>query len=318
MDKIMSEISVVLPVYNGEAYVALAIESILEQSFDDFELIIVNDCSTDSTLDIITRYSNEDSRIKIINNKFNKKLPQSLNVGFRHASGNYFTWTSDDNILKKDCLEYLFYHLSSSKTDIVYADVEEIDDNGNFIEIHKRNHPLCNLCFENVIGACFLYKKEVHLKNNGFKTNLFLLEDYDFWVRAWLNGFKYSYLNKILYKYRRHLKSLSKQYVERVSFLRLIYIRNMIDIYSKDNNLKNLAENEIDLLCNNFYYYEDSSKNFYENIELHPFNLYNYRELVIQYLNSNLPNEAKKTLDILMTAFPNWQEGYELYSSKRR
>ena len=98
----MPKISVVLPVYNGEAYLKDAIKSILNQTFQDFELIIVDDCSTDRTTEIVKRYVDCDSRIILIQNKVNLKLPESLNKGFSHATGDYWTWTSCDNLYMPD------------------------------------------------------------------------------------------------------------------------------------------------------------------------------------------------------------------------
>ena len=83
----MPQISIVLPTFNGEAYLAESIESILSQSFEDFELIIVNDCSTDRTAEIIEQYVKKDSRVKSIYNDVNQRLPKSLNIGFENASG---------------------------------------------------------------------------------------------------------------------------------------------------------------------------------------------------------------------------------------
>jgi len=100
-------ISIVLPVYNGEKYLAVAIDSFLNQTHSNFELIIVNDCSKDSSLAIVERYAARDARIKIINNRENKKLPASLNIGHQLAKGEYITRTSDDNIAKANFLECL-------------------------------------------------------------------------------------------------------------------------------------------------------------------------------------------------------------------
>lgn len=88
----MPEISIVLPTYNGEKYLKQSIESILGQTYTDWELIVVNDCSTDSTQEIIDFYRKKDTRIRTIFNYTNQKLPESLNIGFREAKGEYFTW----------------------------------------------------------------------------------------------------------------------------------------------------------------------------------------------------------------------------------
>src|SRR5437899_2495400 len=116
-------ISIVLPTYNGSKYIRASIESCLAQTFRDFELIIVNDCSTDDTAKIIGEYVEKDPRIKIIHNQFNKKLPLSLNTGFDIAAGIYHTWTSDDNYYAPNALENLYGLLEKDKTiDFVYTD----------------------------------------------------------------------------------------------------------------------------------------------------------------------------------------------------
>lgn len=97
----MPKVSIVLPTFNGSKYIKQSVESVLSQTFTDFELIIVNDCSTDDTLSICNELKELDSRITIISNETNKKLPASLNIGFRRAVGEYFTWTSDDNLFKR-------------------------------------------------------------------------------------------------------------------------------------------------------------------------------------------------------------------------
>ena len=91
-------ISVLMPVYNSEKYVAEAIESILCQTYKDFEFIIINDASTDSSLKIIAKYAKQDKRIKLINNKKNVKISASLNKGLSIAKGKYIARMDSDDI----------------------------------------------------------------------------------------------------------------------------------------------------------------------------------------------------------------------------
>ena len=84
------------PVYNGANHIADSINSIINQTYQNWELIVVNDCSTDNTLEICSELSEKDSRIRVISNKKNLKLPNTLNAGFDAATGDYYTWTSDD------------------------------------------------------------------------------------------------------------------------------------------------------------------------------------------------------------------------------
>lgn len=91
----MAVVSIVMPVYNGEKYLRQSIASVVNQTFKDWNLIIVDDCSTDSSPEIMNEYAKADDRIQVIHNEVNSKIPASLNNGFEEAAGRYFTWTSD-------------------------------------------------------------------------------------------------------------------------------------------------------------------------------------------------------------------------------
>lgn len=202
------KVSIVLPVYNGENSLANAIESILCQTYQNLELIIVNDCSTDGTSKILEKYIVQDSRIKIINNSVNLKLPISLNVGFSQATGNYYTWTSDDNLYKKNAIERMVRTMEEKPNiDMVYADFTKIDEDGNEIDFVKLDEPK-SLLTANVVGACFLYKSKIAKKVGYYDPNLFLAEDYDYWIRIWRTG-KLKHIKEDLYYYKCHKRSLS-------------------------------------------------------------------------------------------------------------
>jgi len=200
-------ISIIIPVYNGEKYLSQSIESCLNQTYNNIELIIVNDCSTDSTFLMANRYADKDARVRIINNKENKKLPASLNVGHNVAKGDFITWTSDDNILKSIFIEQLFQSIIKEHADVVYSNYDIIYNNGALKRIHHSG-PTEHLLFGNKIGASFLYKKEVFHELRGFDEELYLLEDYDFWLRASLK-FKFYQIKENLYQYRLHENSLT-------------------------------------------------------------------------------------------------------------
>ncbi len=204
-------ISIVLPTYNGSRYIQYAVDSILKQTYTDIELIIVDDCSTDDTGAIVDKMAKYDKRIRVIHNKINKKLPASLNIGFENAHGDYFTWTSDDNLYKSNALEIMLLYLKENpETDIVYAMCDTIDSDGNLVaaNINQEKGNEENNNIHNWVGACFLYKREVHDKLHGYDENLFLVEDYDFWLRA-ARYFKYQKINQTLYQYRVHANSLT-------------------------------------------------------------------------------------------------------------
>ncbi len=202
------KISIVLPTYNGEKYIKKSIESVIYQTYQNWELIIVNDCSKDNTLEIITNYAEIEPRIKVISNEINKKLPASLNVGFSAATGDFFTWTSDDNVYHIDALEKMVNIMEQDHNiDMVYADFNVVDLEGNLLR-HVYTKSPDELRFENVIGACFLYQRSLAEKIGHYDTTLFLAEDYEYWIRAYLNG-KIRHVSETLYDYGWHDKSLT-------------------------------------------------------------------------------------------------------------
>jgi len=201
-------ISIIMPVFNGEKYLAEAINGCLNQTYANIEIIIVNDASTDKTLEIAEDFASKNNSIKIINNLENKKLPASLNIGHKQAKGEFITWTSDDNIYQKDAIETMYLSLLREQSDIVYSSYLTINDEG---VIYNQTHtkPIEILLFSCVIGACFLYKNDVFVRNDGYNENLFLVEDYDFWLRA-LKHSKFSKIdNPGYYFYRYHRNSLT-------------------------------------------------------------------------------------------------------------
>lgn len=207
------KISIILPVYNGERYLRESLDSILGQTYQNFELIIVDDCSSDSTGQIISEYMERDKRISSVKNAINMKLPKSLNVGFGNATGDYLTWTSDDNKYKPNALETMVKYLEDyPSVSMVYTNYTEIDTNGNITK-EKELDDIRRIAFKNVVGASFLYRREAAEQVGEYDSNLFLAEDYDYWIRICKNG-EIVHLNKSLYYYRKHEKSLTSQRYE--------------------------------------------------------------------------------------------------------
>ncbi len=206
-------VSIVLPTYNGSKYLATSIESCLTQTCSNFELIVVDDCSTDATPDIIKSFAAKDSRIIYIRNEKNKKLPQSLNIGFEKARGRYFTWTSDDNYYAPGAIDKMLKTLENNPAaGLVYCNYTTIDDDGKItgkMIFHDVNESMVKWLG---CGACFLYKAELHSQLNGYDMSAFLIEDYDFFIRA-LTKTKFHYLpDTDLYFYRLHAGSLTSLY----------------------------------------------------------------------------------------------------------
>ncbi|HKM01643.1 MAG TPA: glycosyltransferase [Sedimentibacter sp.] len=218
------KVSIVLPVYNGEKYLRQSIESILQQTCENLELIIVNDCSTDTSLNIAQEYAEKDTRIRILNNEHNLKLPSSLNAGFKMAHGKYLTWTSDDNVYKEKAIEILSGHLDSNPdVGFVYSNYACINEEGKVIEECFLPDPNM-LPLGNTVGACFMYRKEIVDIVGEYNKDYFLIEDYEYWLRCYLNC-KMEHINDNLYYYRIHGKSLSSTRLQEINDMEIVLFK---------------------------------------------------------------------------------------------
>ncbi|MDR1007087.1 MAG: glycosyltransferase [Campylobacteraceae bacterium] len=219
------KISIVLPTYNGERYLAASICSVVEQSERSWELIIVDDASTDKSLIIANSFAKHDNRIRVVSNSVNKQLPASLNIGFANAKGKYFTWTSDDNLYEKNALAVMVEYLDRHGcTDLVSFGMDHIDENGKkiveYVPIVKRH--ILELAYRCNIGAAFMYRASSAKRVGKYDEQMFCAEDYEYWIRIALNG-KIDYVDDMkLYSYRIHKHNLTatkKREVHEKTFL---------------------------------------------------------------------------------------------------
>ena len=208
-------VSVVMPVYNGEKYLSEAVESILNQSFSNFELIIINDGSTDNTVGIIDKYRKQDRRIKLISHSENNGIVHSLNQGLKMAQGKYIARMDSDDISFSDRLEkQVGYMESNPQIGILGGAVIYIDTTGR--ELSRMDHPsddisirwtclLNNVFFHPtvMIRRSILIEKELT-----YKFNFQSVEDYALWVEL-LEHTQGANLDQVLINYRLHPGSIT-------------------------------------------------------------------------------------------------------------
>ena len=208
------KVTVLMPVYNGQKYLRKAIDSILNQTFTDFEFLIINDGSTDNTEKIIKSYS--DPRIRLINNKKNLGLVTSLNNGIDLAKGKYIARMDCDDISLPNRLKYQLKFMDNNpKIKISGTWAKTIGDKKK-IPLKKYTKPKdikANLLFETAfIHPTVIIKKIIIKKYNLYYDKHFQhSEDKELWERA-SNYFPLANLNKILLLRRVHAKSISKTY----------------------------------------------------------------------------------------------------------
>jgi glycosyltransferase involved in cell wall biosynthesis len=208
-------VSIILPTYNGSRYLAGAIESCLDQTFRDFELILVDDCSTDASPRIIAEFAEKDPRVRAVSHEQNKRLPGAINTGMSLARGRYLTWTSDDNLYRSNAIEVMAAALDRE------PDVAMVYAQATFIDAEDRRQgpmairPPDQLAHTCVVGACFLYRREVYDTIGGYDEEMFLVEDWDYWMRV-SERFRLRVLDDDLYLYRNHGDSLTSQRQDRI------------------------------------------------------------------------------------------------------
>lgn len=200
------KVSIVLPTFNGSSFIRRSIDSCLNQTHSNIELILVDDCSTDGTPQILASY--KDPRIRRIRNASNQRLPRSLNIGFRHAAGEYLTWTSDDNEYLPDAIEKMLHCLCSQpRVNFVYADYWALDE-----AAQKKEKVLVpdRLDFKegNKVGGCFLYTRRVYESVGRYNPHLEMVEDYDYFIRI-CEKFGSRRCPTPIYIYRTHSGSLT-------------------------------------------------------------------------------------------------------------
>jgi glycosyltransferase involved in cell wall biosynthesis len=233
-------ISVVLPTYNGARFLDQAIGSVVAQSWKDWELLVVNDASTDGTTQKIAAWAEKDERVRAVPLDRNVGLPAALNAGFRLARGAHFTWTSDDNWYRPDALAKLLDALNAlPRCDVVFSGYTEVDENG----APRREHAArwCDdLVLGNRIGPCFLYQRDVDAALAGYAEELTLAEDYDFWLRA-SQQFRFRPLDESLYCYRVHDDSLTARRGEAIEAAALLALEHHLDALNRHERGKALV-----------------------------------------------------------------------------
>lgn len=213
MDTLM--ISVVMSVYNGEKYLEEVIESILKQSYDNWELIIVNDASTDSTAKILENYQKKDARIRVLTNETNKKLPASLNYGISVAKGKYILRVDADDICTTNRFErQLRYMETHPDVDVTWCLSYELRDG-----IIQNNVISYSVAYEKTKASLLMFGLVNHsgilMKRSLFEEYAYdpeatISEDLRLWLEI-LQKYKMQGMREYLTVYRIHSEQATNE-----------------------------------------------------------------------------------------------------------
>ena len=215
-------VSVIVPVYNVEQYLPECIDSILMQTFTDFECILVDDCSTDNSPVICDEYAQKDNRIKVIHNIENIGVSLSRRKGLTVSQGNYIQYIDSDDWLEREMFEILYQKAVSENFDMVVCDC--FREEGNTQKIYKQNFTSFDKIA--IIKNILSYRINTYLFNKLVKKELYLCaefpeynhsEDYVITIQNIYNSGKIGYVDIPLYHYRYNPKSLSNNIEKKIN-----------------------------------------------------------------------------------------------------
>ena len=230
-------ISVVMSVYNSSKYLKKSIESILEQSFRDFEFIIIDDGSNDGTIDILKKYKETDDRIILLENENNLGLTKNLNIGMALAKYEYIARMDADDISLADRFQKQFDVLEKN-TNIDIVGTYCTDINENDIIIGSRELPIFHeaikksiVKFNPIIHPTVMFRKSSVMSFGGYNELYRTTQDYALWFDALSHGLRFYNLPEKLLLYR-----VNDNYLSRKSFkYRLNEYRVRREGYHKNN-----------------------------------------------------------------------------------
>jgi len=266
-------VSVIMSNYNYEKFINYAINSVISQTFKDFELVIVDDASTDNSHEIIEKWKYQDNRIKTIFHKKNEGIAKTFNDGIEIARGKYILIMASDDMLKPNTLETCINVLNKYQCGVTIFEAEVIDAknqsvNIKFSQLHRKPALIYGNFFEELLKGNFIMtgmvKKEIIENYNiKFDTRLKHLNDWLFWLDlAYVTNFYY--IQQPLYYYRRHKSNASYD----------------VEGYKKDYEIiYDIIESKYNLEKNNKYksaFYRSKALNLYGVIKKDYKNLRRY------------------------------------------
>lgn len=204
-------VSVIMPAYNGSSFISDSITSVLSQTFKNIELIIIDDGSSDETVEIIDKFKEIDNRVKLLQNDENQGVSYSRNRGIEISKGEWIAFIDCDDIWEKEKLELQLNYHEVKSADFIFTSVKYIDENGKYLK-GTFNVPMIvnykKLKMQNYISCSSVLIKKSLLENIRMGKDD-IHEDYAFWLRILKKGTTAFGMPDKLLKYRLHPNSKS-------------------------------------------------------------------------------------------------------------
>lgn len=228
-------VSVIVPCYNVEKYIKKGIESLINQTLKDIEIIVINDGSKDNTLKILKNYQKNDKRIKIIDKK-NEGVSIARNAGLKQAKGKYICFMDSDDWVEKDYLEQMYNKISKNNYDIVACDTYAIYPNKKmYIKSNINDNQDEKKLMIDAYAVIWnkMYKKEI-ISDIYFEKNISFCEDVLFLYEVYSKVKKVGSINEPLYNYLQRENSLTYTYNEKIYDL-IKGLDKIVEYYETNN-----------------------------------------------------------------------------------
>jgi glycosyltransferase involved in cell wall biosynthesis len=280
----IDRVSIVLTVFNGETFLREAIGSCLNQTYSNIELIIVDDGSTDKSIEIIDSFN--DPRIMFIKNQINKGQSFSRNRAIKESSGEFIAIMDSDDIADPDRIRKQINYLVNSNVDICFSFADLIDSFGNItgLKTITQNDNLLKaqlLFYCPLIHPTAFWRKESFIKYGLWYDEYFIYsQDYDLWTRA-IKKLRFGIINESLLKFRfRNYQSISYSKVgKQEEFRKVISDRELYELNDKLNYFKGslMSIRKIFLSFKRKYKVDDEIKLFFRDLTNDKFITWPYR-----------------------------------------
>ena len=236
----MAKISVYIPTYNYGQFIEQAVESVLKQTLKDWELIVINDGSTDDTSDILKKYAGNE-KIRILDQE-NKGLTVTNNIALRLSQGKYIIRLDGDDFMDENLLLVLSNVLDTKpEIGLVYPDYYHVSEDGEVLEIVRRKKigEEARLLDLPAHGACTMFRRDLLLELGGYYEDFSCQDGYELWLR-FIQKYKPFNVNLPLFYYRQHLSSLTQDKARILDTRRRIKSR-FVDDHLNSKELKVLG-----------------------------------------------------------------------------
>jgi len=262
-------LSIIIPCFNAEATLESTLESVLNQEFQDWEAIIVNDGSIDGTEEIALKWTNQDNRFKYFS-KENEGLGKTRNYGISKSDGIYILPLDSDNLLEKDfALNAIKVFEKDSNIGVIHGDAEYFGERNGLWKVE--HYDLKKILLDNYIDACAIYRKKLWAEVKGYDENMPFQgnEDWDFWIALAEINTKFHHLGKITFKYYVSKNSMIRSFTNSMHQSNNDYIskkysklyqKYYVELYStyeksQQSSIANLKSEKfvIDLFCSTFF-----------------------------------------------------------------